>query len=144
MSKKKIKNPELEKGHNKIRPQHDVSTLCSSNTTHPAFCFRYIQSNYCIKQHDVKIQAACAKRLQHLGKLTWAEIRKAPRHGAGHEIIEQDSINERLPPNTPGDRNFLVFRLGYKGKRSVMIGYRKGKVFYIVWIDPDGQVYNHG
>lgn len=138
--KKRIKKTKLEKGTHVPAPHE--TPFSNSNHTHPAFCFRYIQSDYCLKKYDKALQAACAKRLQHLGQTTWGEIQKTNRHGMGHEKINQDSIKVSLPPNTPGDREFLAFRLG-SGKQSVMIGYRKEKVFYIVWIDPNGAVYNH-
>ena len=100
--KKRIKKTKLEKGTHVPAP-HDIS-FSSSNHTHPAFCFRYIQSDYCLEKYDKELQAACAKRLQHLGKTTWRDIQKSNRHGMGHEIINQDSIKVPLPPNTPGDR----------------------------------------
>lgn len=138
--KKRIKKTKSGKGTHVHTPNE--TSFSSNNHMHPAFCFRYIQSDYCLEKYDKELQAACAKRLQHLGQTTWGEIQKADRHGMGHEIINQDSLNVSPPPNTPGDRNFLVFRLGF-GKQSVMIGYRKEKIFYIVWIDPKGKVYNH-
>lgn len=131
------------KGGHQIRPFDRVSAASGHNHTHPAFCFRYIQRDYTIDNYDVTLQATVAKRLQHLGQITWAEIQKAPRHGTGHEIISQHAIKKPLPPDTPGDRHFLAFRLG-QGKQSVMIGYRKAKVFYVVWVDPHGHVYSHG
>ena len=74
--------------------------------------------------------------------MTWVEIQSSNRHGAGHEKIKQDSIKVNLPEDTPSDRNFLSFRLG-GGKNKVIIGYRIDKLFYVVWIDTKGKIYEH-
>jgi hypothetical protein len=119
-----------------------VNNKQSSNVLHPAFCFRYVDSNYSINRCNKDAKVALASKIEELSQINWDCIQKTPRHGAGHEIIEQASIKKPLPSNTPGDRKFLSFRLG-NGKNSVMIGYRKEKIFYIIWVDPNGEVYNH-
>jgi len=141
---KKIKPPAL-KTRQKIRgPSLSVQTTSSSNDTHPAFCLRYIQSDYSVDRYSKEIKANFAERLQQLGQIPWKEIQKSPRHGMGHEKISRNSIQQPLPLNTPYDREFLAFRLGGSGKQATMVGYRKEKVFYIIWIDPNGEVYEHG
>ncbi len=136
-------SPPTPSGSKRIKaPNHNAINKESTNTLHPAFCFRYIDKNYSISKCDKDAKAALANKIQELSHVTWDTIQKAPRHGAGHEIIDQECIKRPLPLNTPGDRNFLSFRLG-NGKNSVMIGYRKDKIFYVIWIDPNGELYNH-
>jgi hypothetical protein len=136
-------SPPKPSGSKRIKPpSHNAINKESTNTLHPAFCFRYVDRNYSISQCDKDAKVALANKIQELSQITWDSIQKAPRHGVGHEIIEQASINKPLPANTPEDRNFLSFRLG-NGKNSVIIGYRKDKIFYVIWVDPNGDLYKH-
>lgn len=139
MSKKKgIKTPDILDGKRITTP----ASVQSTNHLHPAFCFRHVQSEFSIGKCDRNTQALLSQKLEELGRLNWNQIQSTSRKGKGHEVIQQNSI--RAPQaKIPGDRDYLSFRLG-KGKNSVFIGYRVGKVFYIVWIDPNGEVYSHG
>lgn len=114
----------------------------SSNSLHPAFCFRHIDEDYSLKNCEKDVQALLSQKLEELGKLNWESIQNAGRKGKGHEKIERNALKKRQKGDIPGDRKYLSFRLG-KGRNSVFIGYRIGKVFYIVWIDPHGELYSH-
>lgn len=137
--KNRIKDPDIA-GSDRIIPPADVQ---STNQMHPAFCFRHIENMYSLKNCDKDTQALLSQKLEELGQLNWENIQKADKKGKGHEIIEQNSLKKRQKGQIPADRKYLSFRLG-KGKNSVFIGYRQGKVFYVVWIDPHGKVYSHG
>ena len=144
MAKRKIKNRTQNKGDKTKTPTLSTITAASTNHLHPAFCFRYnTAKQYSIKQFDRDTQASLANTLYELGQLTWNQIIQDNHHGKGCEKIPQNSIKESLPSNTPGDRKFLSLRLGH-GKNSVIVGWRENKIFYIVWIDPNGKVYSHG
>lgn len=140
MPKNKIKKVSLNDS-SRIREPDEVPTS-SSNDLHPAFCFKHCQTQFTIDDCDNDAKVRLAEKIYKLSNINWNEIQKSPRHAMGHEIINLNSIRVPLPVKTPGDRNFLSFRLG-GGKKSVFIGYRERKVFYVVWIDPNGEVYSH-
>ena len=140
--KNRIQKVSENKGRRILNPS-DSQIKGSTNHLNPAFCFQYIQEGFTIEDCvDDKIKAIIATKMQHLSQISWEEIQKLPRQKAGHEKISQNSLKVSIPNNTPPDREFLSFRLG-GGKNSVFIGYRKDQVFYVVWIDPNGKVYNH-
>ena len=62
--------------------------------------------------------------------MTWQEIINVPRHGLGHEIIPNDE-----------SVNILAFR--FSGQKP-MVGYRQENVFYIIWLDRNFTLYDHG
>ncbi len=133
----------LKDHRNKIAAPEDEYRSISTNDRHPAFCFKHIQKGFSIDDcSDDKIKAIFVTKLQHLSQTSWREIQQTARKGAGHEIISIDSLKMPTPKNTPEDRDFLSFRLG-GGRNSVFLGYRDGKIFYIVWIDPNGKIYSH-
>ncbi len=128
-----------QKNQPKIKSSHSKR---SSNSEHPAFCFNKLNHLHNLDKCEKLDQIAFAKKIVSLGSMTWAEIQSSNRHGVGHEKINQNSIQPSLPEDTPNDRNFLAFRLG-GGKHKVIIGYRIGKLFYVVWIDTKGKIYRH-
>lgn len=119
------------------------NAVASSNNEHPAFCFEHLRRGYHLDNCTLDEKGHFITTLCVLSQLTWQQIQLAPRHANGSEIIKRKSIKECLPSNTPEDRVFLSFRLGGK-MNSVFLGYRKDKIFHVVWIDPKGQVYDHG
>lgn len=88
-------------------------------------------------QRDQKAQFA--ERLQELSELTWGEINQAPRDGLGTEKIAQYSLREAIPEHISPDVRILSFKFG-RGAR--MIGYREERVFHVVWVDLEHDVFN--
>jgi len=140
MSYKKIKNTKLSGGNRLLAPKPVPED--SSNHMHPAFCFKFCQKKFTIDDCDRDTKSLLADKIFKLSQFSWNTLQGQNRHGLGHEIIAKESISVSVPITTPDDRSFLCFRLG-GGKNSVLIGYRMAKIFYIVWIDPQGRVYKH-
>jgi hypothetical protein len=108
----------------------------------PVFSFEYMEDgkgfsiNCCEEGH----QAALAAKLFLLSRMTWMQIRNAPRHGLGTEKIARNAIKPPIPAKITQDADFLALR--YNGK-CPMIGFRDGRVFHIVFIDHTMTAYNH-
>ncbi|MDO7884268.1 hypothetical protein [Hymenobacter cheonanensis] len=95
-----------------------------------------------IEDCDKDNQAAFIKKLTMYSRMTWDEIRVAPRHGLGAEKIKRDAINASIPSWATADVSFfLSFR--YNGKKP-FVGHQRDQVFHVFWIDHDFSVYDHG
>lgn len=77
-----------------------------------------------------------------LSQLTWKEIRQLGRHKLGFEHFYQDDFPKK-PKGVPitQDVRYMVFR--YDGKLP-MVGYRDNAVYYLLWLDNDFKLYDHG
>lgn len=107
----------------------------------PIFSLEYLQKDYCVTACQMQDQAHFAIRLRKLSEITWQQIKAAPRNGLGQEKISQDAIREPIPSHITEDVNFLALR--FAGKKP-MVGYRSGRIFYIIWLDRDFTLYDHG
>ncbi len=115
----------------------------STDNLHPAFCFRYLHNDYDIDKlllaEDKNIRSFLSK-LNNLSKITWQEIMRSSRYKNGTEIINSKQIKKPLPKEITPDMNILVFHLQDLFR---LIGVRDGKVFYTLFIDINGELYNH-
>lgn len=142
-----LKNPRLKK----VKPKKgkllkEPSTTGSfdwfySNKLYPAFSFKHSQKNYSVLDIDKDDSTALIKRLNKLSQMQWCDIQSADRHGLGQEKIKKESFNVPIPNIVTPDVNLLALR--YNGKKP-FVGYRYGKIFYILWIDYNFSVYDHG
>lgn len=107
----------------------------------PKFSFAYLDKDYCLSKCTKDEKAALADKLHQLSQLSWLDINNAARHGQGYEKINRTSIKGRIPPSLTEDVNILAFR--FFGK-APMVGYRVAEVFYIVWLDRQFVLYDHG
>lgn len=109
----------------------------------PLFSLERLQSgHYCLSSMDAEGKAAFADAIFRRRSLSWKEIRQAPRHGLGTEKIARSSIKAAIPPFITDEiTDFLAFR--YHGKRP-MVGYRLRDVFFVLWLDRDFTLYDHG
>lgn len=136
----KIKKPQATAGRHILASavDHGVST----DGEPPSFSFRYLSRDYCISQCTQDEQLAFVEKMRQMSAMTWSELRQAPRHGLGYEIIKRDKIRPGIPPNLTPDVNFIAFR--FCGKKA-MVGFRSQQgVFHAVWFDRNFTVYNHG
>lgn len=137
-SNKKNKEPQKSL----LRGAAQQSSL-STNQKNPLFSFQYLDSHYSIQNCEKDDKAALSDQLQLIGSRKWQELQQAPKQGIGYEKIERNSIKAAIPSHLKNDDavNFLSFR--FSGKKP-MIGYRADQTFYVIWIDRDFSVYNHG
>ena len=73
--------------------------------------------------------------------MTWAQIKTADRMGLGFETIARSSITAGIPRHITDDVRLLAFR--FFGN-APMVGYRDGRVFFVLWLDRSFTLYNHG
>lgn len=110
------------------------------NQLRPKFSLEYMQKSHCLSLCEKDEKVALIDRMHELSQLTWQQIQQAPRHGQGHEIIDQSSIKPPMPSAITEDVKILSFR--FCGK-APMVGFRRDEVFYIVWLDRAFDVYQH-
>lgn len=137
MGGKKLKRPAIQEGRNiHVSQNHKPN----DNTLHPAFCFKYIASKYSVDDCEKSEKADLATRLQKLGSMSWGQIQSADRHGFGTEKIARTCLKVGIPNSVPDDVEILAFR--FSGLKP-MLGYRSGKVFFVLWLDREFSVYPH-
>lgn len=113
----------------------------SSNSKKIIFSLQYMSQNYCISRCEKSEKIAFVDQLKILGTITWQQATEAPKHGIGFEKIS--NIKEDIPTHLKGDKDvqFIAFR--FDGKKP-MVGYRKGEIFHIIWLDRAFTLYDHG
>ncbi len=107
----------------------------------PAFSLQYVDKKYCLSKCQKKEKAAFADTIHRLSRYTWAELMRSPRHGVGCEKIPQYHLTRPVPPHLTPDVTILAFR--FFGK-APMVGYKHGRVFYVIWFDRKYTLYSHG
>lgn len=108
----------------------------------PKFCLHFLHPDFDVNSLDPGKQAAFAKTLQKLATSTWGEIKRAPRHGQGTELIPARDLRAPIPARFQDQDRFMVFR--YQGKLP-MAGVRVADVYHVLWIEPEfGRLYDHG
>ena len=109
----------------------------------PAFSLMYLsdEKDYSLEGCDGRDKGGLLSTMAKLSRLEWAQIQSAHRHGLGHETIDRGSIRAKTPGGVGGDVRFLAFR--FSGMKP-MVGFRRGAVFYIVWLDTKFRLYDHG
>lgn len=106
----------------------------------PVFSFEYMVKGHSVDDLDKDDQAALAVQLYKLSQLSWKEIKRASRHGFGFEKIRRNDIKAPLPRQITPDVNFIAFR--FNGLKP-MVGFRRDRIFFVVWLDHNFKLYNH-
>lgn len=109
----------------------------------PLFSLRYLdRGRYGLAACQQREKAAFADTLDRLSQLPWSELRLAPRHGLGYEQLPRHAIRAAVPSHLTEDvQRFIAFR--FSGT-APMLGYRVQAIFYILWLDRDFTLYDHG
>ncbi|MDO8431953.1 MAG: hypothetical protein Q7S58_06025 [Candidatus Binatus sp.] len=134
----KFKRPREDTSkHIKGQQQPSVST----DQLPPIFALHQMNDGrYCLPSCQQSDQAQFARALLERSRLTWAQLKCAPRHGMGFEKIEPSQVRQSLPSSVTEDVNLIAFR--FSGK-APMVGYRDGQVFHVLWLDHDFSLYDH-
>jgi len=114
----------------------------SPETKPPIFSFEYhvtIDKRYCIDNCENNAKIALLERLFRLSKYTWSQLRMADRHKIGHEELDPKKCKITVPDGLK-DKNFIAFR--FMGLEPV-VGFRDERIFNIVWVDPNFELYEH-
>jgi hypothetical protein len=117
------------------------ATPVSHDGESPKFCLHFLRGDFDVHSLNSEKQAAFAKTLQKLASSTWADIKRAPRHGQGTELIPARDLKAPIPPQFRDEPKFMMFR--YHGNLP-MGGVRVRDVYHVLWIEPEfGKLYSH-
>ena len=139
MSKHKFRSPQSALGKT-INVPSGVS-LENPELQPPIFSFEHMVDGYCVKSCEQEDRAEFALALHKRGKLSWRDIRLSGKHQLGCEKIDRKSLKVTLPSKVTPDVNIIAFRFHNK---KPMIGYKEGRIFHIIWLDPKFRAYDHG
>lgn len=123
------------------RIKYPIPDTIPSIQEKPIFSFLHLQDNYCISKCSKEQKIGFVDTMRALSKMTWNEIRSAPRHGLGSEKIERRFIKASIPNNISDDATFIAIRFS---ANAPMVGFRTDNIFHIVWFDRDFTLYDHG
>jgi len=131
--------PEGRKG----RIKEPIVEPGSTNALPPVFCLHYLDNKkYGLSNCEIDEKGAFADRLYELCQLTWNQIINTGRHGLGSEKIPQNAITgSNIPVHITKDVDFIAIRFD---RLKPMVGYRRDRIFHIIWLDTKFQLYNHG
>ena len=110
----------------------------------PVFSFEYLdERSLANPKQNSSLYKDLLVRLKKLSELGWREIYKTQRHGFGVEKIPIKQFKPKMPSTiTPEMEDLMVFRAD--GMNHVFAGFKREKVFFIVFIESDfGNLYNH-
>jgi len=107
----------------------------------PSLLLYVDHGRYGLSACELREKGDFADALYKRGQLTWNELQSALRHGLGSEKLPQHNIRTGIPKRITPDENFLAFR--FSGRKA-MVGCRQGQIFYVVWLDRDFRLHDHG
>lgn len=116
----------------------------------PLFSFRHIcQKDFCAKKMPVEKFKAYSDKLRILSDLEWSAIESSPKETNGFELMPVSSLNATLPTLFKTLQEIWVFRFGGGGNvgsrtSGRIAGVREGDSFFVLFIDRDFTLYNHG
>lgn len=136
--RERIAKPKVRQGR---RIKSPVTADAPDGQFPPIFSLQYMHTGkYGLNKCTREEKAEFADALYRLSQLTWNAIQCAPRQGMGFEKLPQNIIRANIPKHVTQDVTLLAFR--FSGKR--MVGYRQRRTFYVLWIDRDFSLYDHG
>lgn len=135
----KLKRPSIDGGAKIAPPSPEFSP--SPERRPPVFSLQYVQPSHCLSNCTKDEKSALIDKIHRLSGLTWAEIKQKDRHKLGFEKIARSSIKTSIPSHLTPDVDLIAFR--FDGMKP-MVGYRREATFFILWLDRDFSLYNHG
>jgi len=88
--------------------------------------FHMVDGFYSLVNCESRDQLAFVDKMNMLSNMTWEEVLRAPRHGAGIEKINVKSIHAPLPRYITQDVKLIAFR--FSGMKP-MVGFRDRNIF---------------
>lgn len=137
--RKRLKQPTKNQSTRLVSPAHPA--IESTQHRKPMFALTNLQKGYCLSDCELSEKAEFAETIWRLSQLTWSEIQRSGKHQSGCETIPQSAIRVGLPPCVTPEVKLLAFRFADK---KAMVGYRKGELFHVLWLDRAFTLYHHG
>ena len=139
LKQKKIASPQISQGQHVQVP---TGTDKPADQSPPVFSLEYMNSGkYGLHACNQRERADFAVALYRRSQLTWNDIKCAQRHGLGFETLPRNAVRASVPKHVTPDVKIIAFR--FSDKRP-MVGYRQRRTFYVLWLDRDFTLYNHG
>lgn len=111
----------------------------------PFFTFKDIcTSDYCIKKCSYEQLKSLTDKLRILSSLEWRTIETSPRETNGFELLPADALSAPLPDAFSRINQVMVFRFGGKTTAGRIVGHRNNDRFYVLFVDRDFTLYDHG
>lgn len=131
------------KGGKRIAAPVAPTLAASHDSEPPAFCFIHTRPGFRIGDLlDRNDKVALLDILGTLSEKTWGWISRAGKvHGS--EKIPRQQLREHVPECVTDTDDVLSFRVKSKEKYR-LLGFRNERILHVLWIDPDGRVYDHG
>lgn len=124
-----------------------LNSTKTTNNSQPIFSFEYLYPGFdltnLINTNNIEYYKQFLNKINKLTQLTWQTIQSAPRTANGTEIIDRACIKislDKYSKTITPDENILSFHLSNLFR---LIGIRRDSIFYIMFIDINGEVYNH-
>ena len=136
----KIRSPNIA-GAGRLAPP--LAAAPDPATQKVVFGFQHIVEAYSLGGCKADDASAFLDALRLRCSLTWAQVSQAPRQGLGSEKISA-ALNVAIPDSIPKDRHDDMRSFRFGGNKQRFIGFRSGATFEVVWVDHDGNCYDHG
>jgi len=132
---KKLKKPKASgKAINGVYVSPRPASDTPPQAQYPSFSLKSMDSGYTLQDCDEKTRAAFAEKIYQLSQLTWHTIQGNPSvSGLGTKKIRKKGFDRPIPKEITADTPLLAIR--FHGSKARMVGYRRGSVFHVVWID---------
>ncbi|RYZ84308.1 MAG: hypothetical protein EOP06_18290 [Proteobacteria bacterium] len=102
--------------------------------------FQFLQTGWGLEELDCDQAKNFLAGLVQRSKMTWAQINGAGRYGSSCETIPRSQLKVQQVPSVLADDKVLVFR---EQDLFRFAGFRNGHTFYVLYIDPKGNLYDH-
>lgn len=123
-----------------------LKSISPSNTGNEFFVIsfgRIIPGDFCYTELDINLKASMAEAIFMRKSITWNEIDKIDRRTLGYEKLEAANIKAPAPKADQDiQEKYYCFRFANNDGR--MVGYRRSNIFYILWIEKNKNLYDHG
>jgi hypothetical protein len=108
---------------------------------YPIFCFKHLHRDFHLDQCDAEEKKSFIEQIVRMSRMTWNDLKLAPRHGMGSEKISVSALKAKSPPFITEDvQDLLAFR--FQGKKP-FVGHRDGFIFHVLFIDRAFSLYPH-
>lgn len=134
------------------RAKNDVFSSALPTTLEPtndeddfvAFSFQNLQKDYSFNtsQCDHQLRLDLLSKLRVVSCKSWNDLEKAGKK-SGFESLPINALRKPIPEDVPLKGVNKLHVLRFNGQDARLIGYRLGRVFHIIFIDPELEVYDH-
>ncbi len=109
-----------------------------------AFSFQDLHKDYGFNtsQCNHQLRLDLLSKLRVISCKSWNDLEKAGKK-SGFESLPINALRKPIPEDIPLKGVNKLHVLRFNGQDARLIGYRLGRVFYIIFIDPELEVYNH-